>query len=61
MAPYALERIRCERAAGKSLAAIADGLNADRIPTAQPGDASAFAVPRKPQPGNPHYSWTSEA
>ena len=37
MSPYALERIRHERAAGKSLAAIANGLNADRIPTAQGG------------------------
>jgi DNA invertase Pin-like site-specific DNA recombinase len=37
MAPYALDRIRRERAAGKSLAAIANGLNADRIPTAQGG------------------------
>jgi DNA invertase Pin-like site-specific DNA recombinase len=37
MSPYALERIRRERAAGKSLAAIAEGLNADRIPTAQGG------------------------
>ena len=37
MSPYALERIRSERAAGKSLAEIADGLNADRIPTAQGG------------------------
>ena len=37
ISPYALERIRREREAGKSLAAIADGLNADRIPTAQGG------------------------
>ena len=37
MSPYALERIRRERAAGKSLTAIANGLNADRIPTAQGG------------------------
>ena len=37
MSPYALERIRRERAAGHSLAAIANGLNADRIPTAQGG------------------------
>ena len=37
MSPYASERIRRERAAGKSLAAIANGLNADRIPTAQGG------------------------
>ncbi len=35
--PYVIERIRRERAAGKSLAAIANGLNADRIPTAQGG------------------------
>ncbi len=37
MSEYTIERIRHERAAGKSLAAIADGLNADRIPTAQGG------------------------
>ena len=37
MSPYARARIRRERAAGKSLAAIAEGLNADRIPTAQGG------------------------
>ena len=37
MSPYAIERIRRERAAGRSLAAIANGLNADRIPTAQGG------------------------
>jgi DNA invertase Pin-like site-specific DNA recombinase len=37
MSAYARERIRRERAAGKSLAAIAEGLNADRIPTAQGG------------------------
>jgi len=37
MSSYAIERIRGERAAGKSLAAIANGLNADRIPTAQGG------------------------
>jgi DNA invertase Pin-like site-specific DNA recombinase len=37
MSPYALERIRRERAAGNSLSAIANGLNADRIPTAQGG------------------------
>ena len=37
MSHYASERIRRERAAGKSLAAIANGLNADRIPTAQGG------------------------
>jgi DNA invertase Pin-like site-specific DNA recombinase len=34
---YAIDRIRRERAAGNSLAAIANGLNADRIPTAQGG------------------------
>jgi DNA invertase Pin-like site-specific DNA recombinase len=34
---YALDRIRRERAAGQSLAAIANGLNADRVPTAQGG------------------------
>ena len=37
MSPYAIARIRRERAAGTSLAAIANGLNADRIPTAQGG------------------------
>jgi DNA invertase Pin-like site-specific DNA recombinase len=37
MSPYALERIRRERKSGKSLAAIAQGLNADHIPTAQGG------------------------
>src|SRR5205085_3897181 len=37
MSPYAIERIKRERSAGKSLAAIANGLNADRIPTAQGG------------------------
>jgi DNA invertase Pin-like site-specific DNA recombinase len=37
MSPYALERIAREQAAGKSLAAIANGLNADRVPTAQEG------------------------
>jgi DNA invertase Pin-like site-specific DNA recombinase len=37
MSQYAIERIRRERAAGRSLAAIANGLNADRIPTAQGG------------------------
>jgi DNA invertase Pin-like site-specific DNA recombinase len=37
MAQHVLERIRRERAAGRSLAAIANGLNADRIPTAQGG------------------------
>lgn len=37
MSPYAIERIRRERQAGKSLAAIAEGLNQDRVPTAQGG------------------------
>jgi DNA invertase Pin-like site-specific DNA recombinase len=37
MSPYAIERIRRERAAGASLAAIANGLDTDRIPTAQGG------------------------
>ena len=37
MSAYAIERIRRERAAGASLAAIANGLNADRVPTAQGG------------------------
>jgi hypothetical protein len=33
----AAKRVRLDRAAGRSLAAIANGLNADRIPTAQGG------------------------
>ena len=37
MSQYVIERIRRERAAGKSLTAIANGLNADLIPTAQGG------------------------
>lgn len=37
MSAYADERIRRERADGESLAAIANGLNAERIPTAQGG------------------------
>ncbi len=37
MSPYTIERIRRERAAGHSLVAIANGLNADRVPTAQGG------------------------
>jgi len=37
MSPYAVERIRRERAADKSLTAIANRLNTDRIPTAQGG------------------------
>jgi len=37
MSAYAIERIRRERAAGSSLAAIANGLNADHVPTAQSG------------------------
>jgi DNA invertase Pin-like site-specific DNA recombinase len=37
MPKYVIDRIKRERAAGKSLAAIANGLNADRIPTAQGG------------------------
>jgi hypothetical protein len=37
MSKYAIERIRRERAAGNSLAAIANGPNTDRIPTAQGG------------------------
>jgi len=37
MSPYVIERIKRERKAGKSLAAIANGLNAERIPTAQGG------------------------
>ena len=34
---YVINRIKRERAAGKSLAVIANGLNTDRIPTAQGG------------------------
>jgi DNA invertase Pin-like site-specific DNA recombinase len=37
IAPYVIERIRRERAAGNTLAAIANGLNTDRVPTAQGG------------------------
>ncbi len=37
MHPYVIERIKRERAAGKSLAAIANALNSDHIPTAQGG------------------------
>jgi DNA invertase Pin-like site-specific DNA recombinase len=35
--PYVIERIQRERAAGKTLAAIADALNNDHVPTAQGG------------------------
>ena len=37
MSEHVIERIGRERAAGSSLGAIANGLNADRIPTAQGG------------------------
>jgi DNA invertase Pin-like site-specific DNA recombinase len=37
MSQYAIDRITRDRKAGKSLAAIANGLNVDRIPTAQGG------------------------
>ena len=37
IAPHLVERIRRERAAGNTLAAIANGLNTDRVPTAQGG------------------------
>jgi hypothetical protein len=37
MSQYAIDRITRERKAGNSLATIANGLNADRIPTAQGG------------------------
>ena len=37
MSRYASDRIKRERKAGKSLAAIANGLNTDRVPTAQGG------------------------
>jgi DNA invertase Pin-like site-specific DNA recombinase len=39
MSDYAINRIRREREAGKSLTEIANGLNTDRIPTAQGGRA----------------------
>jgi len=44
MSQHAIERIGRERAAGRSLAAIAEGLNADRIPTAQ-GVAAGIQPP----------------
>ncbi len=37
MPAHVIERIKRERKAGNSLAAIANGLNSDRIPTAQGG------------------------
>jgi DNA invertase Pin-like site-specific DNA recombinase len=37
IAPHLIERIRRERAAGNTLAAIADALNNDHVPTAQGG------------------------
>jgi DNA invertase Pin-like site-specific DNA recombinase len=37
MDTYAIKRIQREHAAGKSLSTIANGLNTDRIPTAQDG------------------------
>ncbi len=37
IAPHLIERIRRERAAGKTLAAIADALNNDHVPTAHGG------------------------
>jgi len=37
MRAHVIERIKRERAAGRSLATIANGLNADRVPTAQGG------------------------
>ena len=37
MSDYAIKRIKSERQAGKSLTAIANGLNKDHIPTAQGG------------------------
>jgi DNA invertase Pin-like site-specific DNA recombinase len=37
MSPYAIERIKREHAAGKSLTQIANGLNTDQVPTAQGG------------------------
>jgi DNA invertase Pin-like site-specific DNA recombinase len=39
MSSYAIERIKREHAAGKSLTQIANGLNTDHIPTAQGGQA----------------------
>ena len=50
MSSYAIERIRREHAAGKTLAAIANGLNADRVPTAQGG--------RRWYPGTVRYTLT---
>ena len=37
MSPYVIDRIKRERAAGKSLATIANALNTDHVPTAQGG------------------------
>jgi DNA invertase Pin-like site-specific DNA recombinase len=37
MSTYAIDRITRERAAGKTLTQIANGLNTDQIPTAQSG------------------------
>jgi DNA invertase Pin-like site-specific DNA recombinase len=39
MSNYAIDRIKREHAAGKSLTQIANGLNSDHIPTAQGGQA----------------------
>jgi hypothetical protein len=52
MSQHAINRIRREREAGKSLAAIASGLNADRILTAQGGrrwyPATVWYTPNRP-------------
>jgi DNA invertase Pin-like site-specific DNA recombinase len=39
MSQYAIDRIKREHAAGNSLTQIANGLNVDRVPTAQGGKA----------------------
>jgi Resolvase, N terminal domain/Recombinase len=39
MSAYAIDRINQEHAAGRSLTEIANGLNSDRVPTAQGGKA----------------------
>jgi hypothetical protein len=49
MSRYVIDRIKRERKAGKSPAAIANGLNADRIPTAQ-GGRRWHPTPTTPRP-----------
>jgi hypothetical protein len=53
ISPYAIDRIRRERTAGNSLAAIANGLNADRVPTAQGGRRWYPATISEPPPSTP--------